>query len=479
MSWRWRSSSPRRRPRSVGPVQPVLTVGEMQAVDARALRTSDLGVLVARAGWAVAVRALALLGGAYGRRVVVVAGRGNNGADGKVAAALLAARGARVRVVEAGTVERIGRCDLVIDAAYGTGFRGEYRAPRSSRAPRSWPSTSLPAWPAIPGRPRGSPGRPTPRSPSWPASRDSSRATGSSWPGTWWWPTSGCPSPNRDIRLAEDGDLTEVLPPRPRDAHKWQAAVLVVAGSPGMTGAAGLAARAAYRAGAGMVRLGVPGADPADAPASEAVSVTLPAHGWAAPALEVAARCRVVVVGPGLGREAVTAVEVRRLVAESPVPVVVDADGLFALGRVDRDPVAARSPVVLTPHDGEYELLVGERPGADRVAAARRLADRARTTALVKGSTTAVADPAGRVVLATAGSSRLATAGTGDVLSGVIGACVARGAPVLEGAGVGAHLHGRAAGRGRPRGPGGRRSPRPGVRRALRSLRASAGDDRG
>ncbi len=103
-----------------------------------------------------------------------------------------------------------------------------------------------------------------------------------------------------------------------------------------MTGAAALCARSAYRAGAGMVRLGVPGGDLSEAPASEAVSVALPAEGWSTEALEAAvalrrrggrARAR-----PRPGRPAA---EVRRLVAESPVPVVVDADGLFALGRVD------------------------------------------------------------------------------------------------------------------------------------------------
>ena len=101
----------------------------MRAVDAAAQATVDLDVLVERAGTAVAVHALDLLGGAYGRRVVVLAGRGNNGADGRVAAELLARRGARVTVVEAGTVEELPPADLVIDAAYGTGFRGAYRAP--------------------------------------------------------------------------------------------------------------------------------------------------------------------------------------------------------------------------------------------------------------------------------------------------------------------------------------------------------------
>jgi hydroxyethylthiazole kinase-like uncharacterized protein yjeF len=212
-----------------------------------------------------------------------------------------------------------------------------------------------------------------------------------------------------------------------------------------MTGAAAMCARSAYRSGAGMVRLGVPGATLSESPASEAVSVELPATGWSTPALEAAERCRAVVVGPGLGRDPAAAAEVRRLVDESPVPVVVDADGLFALGAFPgASPLATGPSVVLTPHDGEYARLMGQAPGPDRVAAARGLAGASGAVALVKGPTTAVATPDGRVRLATAGTPKLATAGTGDVLSGVIGAMLARGVAPLEAAALAAHVHGRA-----------------------------------
>ncbi len=166
-----------------------------------------------------------------------------------------------------------------------------------------------------------------------------------------------------------------LLAPRPRDAHKWQSAVAVVAGSPGMTGAAGLCARAAYRAGAGMVRLGIPGGNPADLPVSEAVSTPLAADGWSSQALVMSERCRALVVGPGLGRAATTVADVRDVVARATVPVVVDADGLYALGTGDeiaaalpgvRD-VSPRYPgpraTVLTPHEGEFARLAGGQPG--------------------------------------------------------------------------------------------------------------------
>src|ERR1035441_2914296 len=104
----------------------------MQAVDAEAQASTPLDALVERAGHAVALVALEMMGGAYGRRVLVVAGKGNNCADGRIAAGKLRHRGARVTVVEAGSVGDGSDFDLVIDAAYGTGFRGEYRIGRAS-----------------------------------------------------------------------------------------------------------------------------------------------------------------------------------------------------------------------------------------------------------------------------------------------------------------------------------------------------------
>jgi ADP-dependent NAD(P)H-hydrate dehydratase / NAD(P)H-hydrate epimerase len=111
-------------------VRGVLTRDEMRAADAAMLATVSHETLVDRAGTAAAHAALRLLGGAYGRRVVVVAGKGSNGADGRVAAALLTRRGARVTLIAAAEAPAaLPRCDLVIDAAYGTGFHGTYDAP--------------------------------------------------------------------------------------------------------------------------------------------------------------------------------------------------------------------------------------------------------------------------------------------------------------------------------------------------------------
>ncbi|MBO0714554.1 MAG: hypothetical protein J2P59_07340, partial [Acidimicrobiales bacterium] len=122
-------------------MRPVVAVAEMQAIDAEAAATTPTDVLVARAGAAVARAVLRRLGGSYGRRVVVVAGKGHNGDDGRVAAARLSRLGVRVTVVDAASGRGssdppdLPRADLVVDAAYGTGFRGEYRAPSSHGAP--------------------------------------------------------------------------------------------------------------------------------------------------------------------------------------------------------------------------------------------------------------------------------------------------------------------------------------------------------
>jgi hydroxyethylthiazole kinase-like uncharacterized protein yjeF len=125
---------------------------------------------------------------------------------------------------------------------------------------------------------------------------------------------------------------------------------------------------------------------------------------------------------------------------------VIDGDGLAALGRDAATVLSARSaPTILTPHDGEYRALTGSPPGIDRLAAARALAAKTGAVVLLKGPTTVVASPDGAVLVSVSGDPRLATAGTGDVLTGVIAALLARRMPALEAAASAAYVHGRAA----------------------------------
>ena len=254
--------------------------------------------------------------------------------------------------------------------------------------------------------------------------------------------------------LVQRADVEEWWRPREAEAHKWQTAVRVVAGSPGMTGAAHLAASAAQRTGAGMVHLSVPGSSTSGE--HEYVQRQLPETGWSAEVLASLDRFQSLVIGPGLGRLESTVAAVRDVLRQSPVPTVVDGDALFALAwsRDGARPILRdrRAPTVLTPHDGEFALLSGSKAPNDRLLAARRLAHDLGVVVLLKGPTTVVAAPDGRALLVTAGDDRLATAGTGDVLSGVIGALLAQSIEPLEAAAAGAWIHGRAGRLGQRRG---------------------------
>jgi NAD(P)H-hydrate epimerase len=221
-----------------------------------------------------------------------------------------------------------------------------------------------------------------------------------------------------------------------------------------MIGAAQLCARSALRAGSGNVRLGIPGTDP-DPAWVEVVGRAPPAESWDEYVLEDSERAKSLVVGPGLARTDTTRDAVRRLLAKSPLPAVVDADGLFALGaKAEAAEVlrARAAPTVLTPHEGEFKRLEGSPPGADRVEAARSLARALDATVLLKGPATVVAAPDGQVHMVTSGDARLATAGSGDVLAGVVGAFLAMGVDGLRAASAAAFVHGYAAGLGWRRG---------------------------
>ena len=255
----------------------------------------------------------------------------------------------------------------------------------------------------------------------------------------------GLDTSGASAHLLTGESAASLLPERAIDAHKWQAAVWVIGGSPGMTGAAHLAAAAAYRAGAGYVRLSSPGVlDDPGAP-TEAVGQQLDATNWGSTAAGQADRIHAVVLGPGLGTDEQSTAQVREAVGSLPTPLVIDGAGLGALG-ADAAQVLGRrdAPTILTPHDGEYARLRGQRPGADRFEACRSLAHELGAHVLLKGPTTIVAAPDGRALATVEGDDRLATAGSGDVLAGTIGSLLARGMEPLTAAAAGAFIHGRA-----------------------------------
>ena len=379
---------------------PVVTPAEMGEIDAAA--PEPVEELIERAGAAVARAAVAMLGGTYGRRVVVIAGKGNNGNDGRAAARRLVRRGRR----------RAGRRG-------GRGPGPASTAPIWSSTPPTAPGSAAPGR-AGRRRRRGAGGRHPERSrradgrgrrrraPRRPHRHVRGAEAGPAAPAGIGLPGRGrggrhrarcqprpCPSGDRGGRRAA-GWL-----PRAADTHKWHAAVAVVAGSPGMSGAARLVTAAAMRTGAGYVRLSTPGGQHDPGVPTEAVTRSLPPASWAAHGDE----------GPrpvqGAGRRAGPGPQ-RRHHRRGPraggraaqVPVVVDGDGLFALAwSADGAASLLRDrpgPTVLTPHDGEFGLLAGRKPGADRLAAARAAGRGDGAVVLLKGPATVVAEPGRR-----------------------------------------------------------------------------------
>jgi NAD(P)H-hydrate epimerase len=254
----------------------------------------------------------------------------------------------------------------------------------------------------------------------------------------------------------EPGDIAGWLPRRSATIHKYSAgAVLALAGSPHFVGAPILCTAGALRTGAGYVTLA--GQQETLAVLAtrllEVTMLTLPADN--ADALkhlnEVASRYTALLIGPGLGRSDSTT----RLVLDAlsgavsgPKSAVVDADGLYALSVTKDWWKMVTLPLVLTPHTGEMARLTGLATHAiesDRLNVAASYAQTWQHVVVLKGAPTIVAAPDGQLSIVGTGNPLLATAGTGDVLSGIISALLAGGAPPFDAARAGVYLHGLAA----------------------------------
>ena len=258
------------------------------------------------------------------------------------------------------------------------------------------------------------------------------------------------PTPDLMVVTAKDAKV----PGRRVDDHKYRAGCLaVLAGSAAYPGAAWLAAEAAYRLGAGYVRL-LMNTETAQAVRSRLVETVLYDLGpgdhltEARPVLSLLSDSRVsaVVIGPGLGRSSDTLEAVRSVVLESKQPAVLDADGIFAFaGRASE--LRERHGLVLTPHAGELSSLLGvslSEVASSALMAARRAAEITGQVVLLKGSSTVIASPTGKTAAVVQGPPQLASAGTGDVLAGVVGALLAKGVEPFEAACTGAWLHAEA-----------------------------------
>lgn len=239
------------------------------------------------------------------------------------------------------------------------------------------------------------------------------------------------------------------LPPRRPDTHKGDfGTVLVVAGSPGMTGAAYLAAEAAYRAGAGLVVAACPRRVADILSIKHTCGIVRPfgRRGAVRQVLQEAARSTAAVIGPGLSRDPAAVRLVRELVARLEIPFVLDADGLNAFEGRPALLARASAPRILTPHPGEAARLLGTTARdvqANREGAARELVRRFGGVAVLKGHRTLVTDGR-RIFRNRTGNPGMATGGSGDVLAGVLGALLGQKLPPFEAACLGVEVHGRA-----------------------------------
>ena len=414
-----------------GSVIPILTGAAVREADAQAVAKRGSSSLVKLAGTAVALEAKQMLSSCYGARVAVVVGPGLNGADGRVAAAWLTSRGSHVDVIDVQhQPDELRGYNLIIDAAFGLGCTRPYAAPRvTSGTPVL--AVDLPSGVnADSGEILGSPSHATVTLALGALKPAHLNGASTAYVGELRFASIGIVEAFED-GLLEDSDLNTLINIEAND-HKWTHAIQAFVGSPPMPGAAALVLRGALAGGASMVRLTSNG--------EVAGRVELPPEVVHDSKGSVDQRCRAVIAGPGLGSSAPTwlhdhLVDVR-------VPVVLDADGL------DRDLIAQRTnqndPWILTPHDGEFARLTGERVPANRFEAARRLARETNCVVLLKGPITILSSPTGTLRVINSGTSALATAGSGDVLAGLIAATIARGHDPLSAGALAAHLHGRA-----------------------------------
>lgn len=461
----------------------ILTPKEMGEADRLTVQAGTSGiVLMENAGRAVAeaVRALA----PPGASVAVLAGPGNNGGDGYVAARLLAEAGYRVTVGAAAPAEEMRgeaafaaakwkgetrpltpvvaeKADVVVDAIFGAGLD---RPIEGLIAATIEAVNAMNATVVAVDLPSG-------------ISGETGAVLGAAIKAhetvTFFRPKPGhFLMPGRintgTLRIADigigDAVLGQIrpktmhnvpglwaLPPLAPDGHKYtRGHAVIVSGPASRTGAARLAARAALRAGAGLVTV----ASPSDAMGTHAAHLTaimlvLMSGASGLGAILADERRNVVVMGPalGVGDHTIALVEAA---LKSQAAVVLDADALtsFAANRKVLDAaIKSRSaPVVLTPHEGEFARLFPEFANtASKAERARQASAASGAVVVLKGPDTIVANPGGQVAISTNAPPQLATAGSGDVLAGVIGGLLAQGMEPFRGANAAVWLHGEAA----------------------------------
>jgi NAD(P)H-hydrate epimerase len=423
-------------------VEPLYTADEMRAAESG----HDVDELMERAGHALAEFILEEYD--EDESITVVCGGGSNGGDGRVAARVLREDGRDVRIVDAKPDDEekdLGSPGVVVDALFGTGFSGPPR-PAAAHLIEQINAAGVDVVAVdVPSGVDASTGEVAGAVVNAVATVTFHREKVGLYvaPGAF----AAGELEVVDIGLADaetqhakvTAEILDAVPLRgPADTKYTAGSVLVVGGSPGFTGAACLAARAAFRADAGYVAVAAP---PESLPVLEVQlleAVKRPLDEvW-----DAVGRARSLAIGPGLGRSDESKALVRRLLEEADLPAVVDADALWEL-----EPFRRSAGTVLTPHSGELARLLDVESSwvdAHRLEAARRAVERFDCVVLLKGEGTIVAAPRERV-LVVPGFPSLATAGTGDVLTGIIGSFLAKGMDARLAAAAAAVAHAEAA----------------------------------
>ncbi len=486
----------------------LVTAEQMRALDGRTIELGTPSIeLMERAGKGVADGIHRRFAAACRRGVLVVAGAGNNGGDGFVIARLLARRGYRVRVAllaprsrltpdAAANLERwtrrrgrildlagrepegvaqevadaVASSGVVVDAVFGIGLSRAVegasaaaleavnaRIVRRGRPPRVVAVDVPSGLDADRGEPLGVAVRADVTYMLGAAKLGLFLPVARPWTGDLEVVDIGLApqAVTEQEPLAEASTarrMRALLPDRPAASHKGtHGHLLLVAGAPGTSGAAALAARAALRTGAGLVTVACPPEVQALVAGALPEVMTTVFEGFSPDAWsERMAGKKAIVIGPGLGTGPTAVRLVRWLVRHATMPLLIDADALNALAERPGVLRHAHAPVVVTPHPGEMGRLCATNAAAvqaDRWTTARRFAERTGTVVALKGSGTLIAGPDGRMAVNATGGPILGTAGTGDVLSGVVGSLLAQGADAFDAARLGVHLHGLAGDR--------------------------------
>ena len=411
--------------------EPLYAAAEMKAAEAG----HDVDALMERAGLAVAEAVRSRYPEA--KRVRAICGKGANGGDGRIALRLLREWG-----LDAEEATELSGADVVVDGLFGTGFSGAPRPDAAELIARMNEASARVVAVDIPSGVDASTGE----VPGEAVRADLTvtmhgRKVGLEVsPGLLHAGEVSVADIGLEHRPTEHTLVTDAilarLPAKGAGDTKYTAgSVLVVGGAPGMSGAAALCARAAFRADAGYVAVAAPAE-------SLPVLETLVLEAVKRPleeADEAVERARALALGPGLGRGDDRRALIRRLLLTSGVPAVVDADGLDGLAPFERD-----ADTVLTPHSGELGRLLGEEAAwvdTHRLEALHRAVERFGCVVLLKGPDTLVGAPGAGVLVIGSNVPGLATAGTGDVLTGIVGAFLAKGLDGRTAAAAGAVAH--------------------------------------